>query len=96
MLGLRYSVACTPRAKVRASSSEPRRAESEYVRPLICSSRPSAGIVPIECTRESQGETTVSQSAQIGRAPDRSRRVKNALKVGNEASGSAASDMSTP
>ncbi len=66
------------------------------MRPLICSSRPSSGIVPMECTRESQGETTTSASAQIGRAPARRRRVKNALKVGNEASGSAASDMSTP
>ena len=34
----------------------------------------------MECTRESQGETTVAASALTGRAPGRSRRVKKALE----------------
>ena len=49
----------------------------------------------MECTRESHGETTTPASADTGRAPARSRRVKKALNVGKAASGSPTSDMST-
>jgi hypothetical protein len=37
---------------------------------------------PIEASRESDGETRTPGSVSIGRAPSRSRRVKNALKLG--------------
>ena len=55
-----------------------------------------SGTGPAVCSRASAGETTIPLPAAIGRALARSRRVKNALKVANDSSGSAASPRSTP